>query len=134
MSLSTPTTSSIGPFVHDDSMDHKPAWMDEECSWCAGETTLMYNDGEMPWMEREGISVGYVGKYVVRLDTGKLLVHEWNRNDSHTKFMNDLVLAKNLAEIGLMFEQGYAELYMSFPHTVTLGDHTGVKHVWFSRI
>lgn len=135
MSLSSkPTTTCIGHFVHDDSRDSKPVMEDEEESWYAGETMLMYNDGEMPWVEREGIKVGDVRKYLVRLDTGTVLVHEWNGNDSHTKFMNDLVLAKNLEEIGLMFEQGYGELHMGFKHPVTLGDQTGVKSVWFSRV
>ena len=93
---------------------------------------LMYVEGEKPWMERECMRVGDVGKYIVTLDTGKLLVHEWNgHNESHAKFMNDVIIAKNNNEIGLMFSQGYGKLYMAFKHACTLGDQTGVKHVWF---
>lgn len=131
MSLSQ--ASSIGPFVRDDSMDSKPAMDDEEHEWYFGDTMLMYVDGEKPWMERECMRVGEVRKYIVRLDSGTIVVHEWNgHNESHAKFMNDvIIIAKNNDEIGNMFSQGRGELYMGFKHACTLGDQTGVKHVWF---
>ena len=130
MSLSKPTTR-IGPFVRDDSRDSKPTMEDEEgLPWDLRDATLMYNDGEMPWVERGFIRVGDVRKYAVGVGR-EMLVNEWNRHDSHAMFMNDLVLPKNLEEIGLMFCQPDATLYMGFKHPVTLGDQTDVKHVWF---
>ena len=94
---------------------------------------LMYVEGGEPWMERECMKVGDVGKYSVRLDTGKLLVHEWDRqNESHTKFMKDVIVAKNNDEIGLMFTESYGGVSMGFKHPCTLGDQTGVRNVWFS--
>ena len=128
MSLSKPTC--IGPFVRDDSMDHKPAMDTEEHEWYLGDTMLMYLEEEKPWMEREGMRVDEVRKYIVRLETGKMLVHEWDRhNESHARFMNDVIIAMNNDEIGLMFSQGYGTLYMGFKHACTLGDHAGVRHV-----
>ena len=129
MSLSK--TTWIGPFVRDDSRDSKPAMDDEEDEWYAGDTMLIYVEGEMPWMERECMRVGDVRKYTVRLSTGKILVHEWNGHESHAKFMNDIVLAKNNDEIGLMFSQGRGEFHMGFKHAWTLGDQTDVTFVWF---
>ena len=94
---------------------------------------LMYVEGEMPWMERECMRVGDVRKYFVRLSTGKILVHEWNGHESHAKFMNDIVLAKNNDEIGLMFSQGRGVLHMGFKHACTLGDQNEVRCVLFYR-
>jgi hypothetical protein len=117
MSLSKSTC--IGPFLRNDSLR-------------LGDTMLMYAEGEKPWIERECMRVGDVGQYIVTLDTGKILCCEWDRHESHAKFMNDVIIAKNNDEIGSMLtDEIDVMVFTTFKNARTLGDHTGVINVVF---